>query len=869
MLDSDGYDPRLPSPAPKAAAQPGWWQRLTGRGQAAAAPGAAPALPAPDTAAPAAASVDIPDIASLQTVRMPVAGGEGAEWLVAAPTTFNLSAWQVHAIALRPDNGPLGSGRLLRHVRRLGEATDFAGAVQQLVSWEALRVAQGLEPVPGFDAVALGRAHVRAGLRGAGYVLDAGNRPVRMDRPDTQPVEGTFVEADLQELAHEAAIARTPLDRRAQPRRAEHMAWHAALFDKSGRIVAPRGTGSMGFDSRKVAVEATRSALLTDEPAMPLLQASLAAWQRQGFAPATPDELDRMLSAHLQRNTRHWDEHAVLVLLALGASPDVRVEGQPAVVRAATYRQWGVVQLLLDYGAEPDPQQLRGSSQRPLLSALTERPKDPQNGKRPPDKVPSAGDDTPLTMLLAAGLRVAGAPDKQLERHLPALLERPDLLVQLCERGLDLSAVQVDGRPLLHAVALQHGVAALAAVLAGPTQLDTRDDKGRSALALCVDKGRSEQALRLIAAGALLRDGTTSPAQLLDRAIERGDDATARALVEAAPGLVHGVVADRPMLVGMAQMALLHTARAALALGADTESRGEDGRTALLAAGALGHVATVDLLLQRGADASHRDAEGLGLADLVVQRGDAGLYLYLHDRSSGDAAADARLREDLRSAVTGRFGTPLGWAVASGDTGLAAALLAAGHDPNEPMRTASHGLLPPLSAAVEDGNTAMVELLSGAAGIRLDAIDAHGQTALTRATRRGRLTVMRKLLGAGADVDAADRDGFAPLSHAWRAQAAEAAQLLLAHAADPIVRTVAGDSYRLRLRSVDGEARMVLEAERTALPTPLQPAPSQPAAAPQPAADAATDPARDEGMGHLQDRYATARDRRRQNRPQP
>jgi ankyrin repeat protein len=63
----------------------------------------------------------------------------------------------------------------------------------------------------------------------------------------------------------------------------------------------------------------------------------------------------------------------------------------------------------------------------------------------------------------------------------------------------------------------------------------------------------------------------------------------------------------------------LATVRLLLERGADPELADDRGRTALLIAAERGHAGIVELLLAAGADPGRRDREGLGLAEIAAE----------------------------------------------------------------------------------------------------------------------------------------------------------------------------------------------------------------------------------------------------------
>ena len=90
------------------------------------------------------------------------------------------------------------------------------------------------------------------------------------------------------------------------------------------------------------------------------------------------------------------------------------------------------------------------------------------------------------------------------------------------------------------------------------------------------------------------------------------------------------------------------------------------------------------------------------------------------------------------------------------------------------------------------------ELLLGAVHVR----DAEGATALTWSSRHGQVECVRKLLEAGARVDAADDAGWTPLMEASYARHPDVVRALLASHADPLLENRERESALSNAREV-------------------------------------------------------------------
>jgi ankyrin repeat protein len=201
------------------------------------------------------------------------------------------------------------------------------------------------------------------------------------------------------------------------------------------------------------------------------------------------------------------------------------------------------------------------------------------------------------------------------------------------------------------------------------------------------------------------------------------------------------------------------TVRRLLDLEADVNARDPDENgTALLHAARGGHVTTVRLLLERGADVFATD-----------EYGETPLYA----AAEAGRAAVAAILVDF-GAVKNQDGA-LPVAVAGGHTEMAALLL--GRDASVNERTSGGDT--PLMTAARDGLSNIVQLFI-AAGADVNAVNDFGYTALMQAAERGALQSARLLLEAGADVSKINIHGGTALGYAEYQGHGELANLLRA-----------------------------------------------------------------------------------------
>jgi len=185
---------------------------------------------------------------------------------------------------------------------------------------------------------------------------------------------------------------------------------------------------------------------------------------------------------------------------------------------------------------------------------------------------------------------------------------------------------------------------------------------------------------------------------------------------------------------------------ALLAAGAEIDQRDEDGCTALMDAAAAGNLEMVKLLVEAGADPNAVD-------DL--------------DRTALDVAQECRKRK-----VAAYLGSTM-------QTGVAAA-----PKRPEPARgagvAADEALL--MAAMLGDLEGARAALVAGAS---VNARGAGGKTALATAAGDGNAGIAGLLIDAGADVNLADDSSNTPLTAAVQEGSLEMVELLLQHGANP------------------------------------------------------------------------------------
>lgn len=269
--------------------------------------------------------------------------------------------------------------------------------------------------------------------------------------------------------------------------------------------------------------------------------------------------------------------------------------------------------------------------------------------------------------------------------------------------------------------------------------------------------------------------------------------------------------ADGTALLMAAEAGHAGAVSALLAGGADPKQRDMEGRRPILAAVRNGHRDTVHAFLSAGADLGggedsyHAEnamieAVARGQAVLVRELFEAGAVQPLpivgreRERAFLSAIGHRYLEVsripvaaivDLSTPLGAERGEALLAAIARGDADTAASLTAAGVDLRGPLGAGV------VAAAAAAGQPALVRALAGA-GAPLEAADRDGATPLLRAASAGRAEALAALLDAGAGIETPGRKSRTALMNAAEAGHADAVRLLLERGARVEARDAGG-----------------------------------------------------------------------------
>jgi ankyrin repeat protein len=577
---------------------------------------------------------------------------------------------------------------------------------------------------------ALGIACSNANWAVSGFLLDHG---AKVDLDHAQPAlvfaagiaddDPAGVKLLLKQRASvdvRAAMERTPL-------MAAALAGHPRVVDTL--LAAGAGVDLADHRGTTALMEAARAG-------------AVAAIHALGKRKANPDCVDasQRTALIIACQSRHASEEAVRALLALGADRAlVGADGKRALDHAASAGRWHIVALLDP--AYPLPSSL-GNGSPPLHTASTDHLLDALRFAHWNVAAEFVGvlPEWPASALADLYLELADA-------------EYIAARTWLLNRGLGGDARLSDGHPLCEAL-----LARLPATSAALRDLFARGAPVGGAglvarvLALASDDGEDN------AMAALARE-----------MIDRGGDCC---------GVTSGQRSALHLAVAIGDVQLV---ACLLERGADPDARDSQSHTPLHLAMKPGvdvAVPLIRLLIHAGADPEIANANGETPLGLALAREEAAFAYWLNwspwrlplrhlapsdlpaAASIGDLEAVERLlllglpldAEDAHGA------TALIRAAGSGHTALVVRLLEGGADTAHVARSGIHCL----AAAVSAKREAVVRTLLSH-GIEPDTRIAGGGTALTIAAALAQPRIAEALLEAGADVNAVDEQGTAPL----------------------------------------------------------------------------------------------------------
>ncbi|MCY6488794.1 ankyrin repeat domain-containing protein [Leptolyngbya sp. GGD] len=476
-----------------------------------------------------------------------------------------------------------------------------------------------------------------------------------------------------------------------------------------------------------------------------------------------------------------------IVQRLLGAGCPVNSQnsmGDTALVDACLHGNDGIVQVLLDAGADPDLPRQDGLS--PLIAVFSA----PEMAKA-----------------------LSGWGLNEDETELPARMVA--ILRSLVKAGANLDIRDYQGRTALMVAATQGNLDFVNILLAGGADPSTIEDPSRaiihvlmqgleseiikrselrSALHYAADHGHTDVVQALLAAGAdvtiLDKKGRTAR----DIAIQQGYTEIVRLLKQAGTPIPAGTEEfSEAFLLGAAKQGNLEDLRSALRAGINPnasepqERRSPRHKTALMFAAERGHLEAVQILIETGAEVNLSDRPGkkLGKTPLMYaaesdhaeiiqfliksgatvdaqdKRGETALFLAVQEKSV--EAVRVLLEFGADPHKKNWDGTPFESATYAGKE-ISTLMTSATQGKNDAVSNAAREEM--LRSAAFNGNAGLVKTLIQE-GVNIDIPESRdGWTALMYAAAKGETTIVQLLIAAGANVNHKSREGKTAMSEA-------------------------------------------------------------------------------------------------------
>ena len=395
-----------------------------------------------------------------------------------------------------------------------------------------------------------------------------------------------------------------------------------------------------------------------------------------------------------------------------------------------------------------------------------------------------------VKLLIDAGAAVQAANDLGVTPlHLASANGNAATITLLLQKRANANAATAAGVTPLMEAARSGNVDAVRVLLANGADVNAHETaRGQTALMWAVSRQHPGIVKVLIEnkADVRARTGTRQVMAMLDRGPRR-------AVKNSAQDARQYQMGGSSALLFAAQNGSAESARLLLAAGANANDEAGDGKSALVTAAFAGHTEVGQLLLDAGADPNTSGA-GYTALHAAALRGDVALVKALLARGANPHATLTKgspvRRFGSQWALSTPFtgGTPLAVASAYLEAGVMRALIDAGAKPDVRL---ANGMTPLLLAAgapmemearpsdlvrwnVIDNDTpeiprspedavAAVKMLLDAGAAIMQTTDA-GDTALHAAAAANEPATIELLVSRGADINAMNKNGQAPLS---------------------------------------------------------------------------------------------------------
>lgn len=201
------------------------------------------------------------------------------------------------------------------------------------------------------------------------------------------------------------------------------------------------------------------------------------------------------------------------------------------------------------------------------------------------------------------------------ELQLASARGQTDRVIVMIDKGMNVNDVNKHGKtPLMLAAGAGH-VDTVAVLIERNAHLDAQDIDGMTALTEAAASGHARVVDLLIEKGANANLTNKYGATPLTNAVFFGHEEATKALLASKTRLSEETTENAFLIAaGLGNVQLL---KDLLAYGVNINSRGKQGRNALMAAITFEHVEAVKFLTEKGADLTIRDLEGQTVLDIA------------------------------------------------------------------------------------------------------------------------------------------------------------------------------------------------------------------------------------------------------------
>ena len=409
--------------------------------------------------------------------------------------------------------------------------------------------------------------------------------------------------------------------------------------------------------------------------------------------------------------------------------------GNTPLCMASLGKHASVIKVLLEYSADPN---IRCEDEQSPLSIASE-----------------LGLVDVVKLMIARGADVNLGADNGLNPvHEAAEHNMPEVIELLAKAGANLNAAAVGGHGYtpLHIAAQLQSVEAMEALIKHGADINARDQSKETPMHKAAWHGKPESLEVLGKAKADFNAVCAAGHTAVRKAqIKQNRDSEHTIRTFSGDWGADGKKTPWSALMSASGFGGPHGEQAVLKLikaGDDVNQATEDtGMTPLHLAAHLGHLGTVKLLIEHGADVKRADNKGYTPVHSAASENFQNVVAYLIEKGA-----------DPKAPAGDNGVTPLHVAAQKGHLLVKATLLEKGVDVNIPDKNS----LPPLIYAVDKDQQGFVEALF-LAGADFKLADSKGNTALHHACHRANKEMAEGLIRAGNPVDTKNAEGKTPM----------------------------------------------------------------------------------------------------------